>query len=61
MIIGGGISVAILGPIEISGYGSFDSILSSGLKAIIAIAMVVIWIYLLSKLKNWIFRKELSS
>ena len=60
IIIGGGISVVILGPIQFSGYGQFDAILSSGVKAIIAIAMVVIWIYILSKIKNWIFQKELE-
>jgi len=52
--------VVILGPIQISGYGQYDGILSSGVKAIIAIAMVVIWIYILSKIKNWIFQKELE-
>ena len=60
IIIGGGIAVVILGPIQISGYGQYDAILSSGVKAIIAIAMVVIWIYILSKIKNWIFQKELE-
>ena len=61
IIIGGGISVVILGPIQVSGYGQFDAIFSSGIKAIIAIVMVVIWIYILSKIKNWIFQKELES
>ena len=61
IIIGGGISVAILGPIQISGYGNLDAILSSGVKAIIAILMVVLWIFILSKIKNWIFQKELKS
>jgi mannose/fructose/N-acetylgalactosamine-specific phosphotransferase system component IIC len=60
IIIGGGIAVVILGPIQISGYSQYDSILSSGIKAIIAIAMVVIWIFILSKIKNWIFQKELE-
>ena len=60
IIIGGGISVAILGPIQISGYGTLDGILSSGIKAIIAILMVVLWIFILSKIKNWIFQKELN-
>ncbi len=60
IIIGGGIAVVILGPIQISGSGQYDAILSSGIKAIIAIAMVVIWIYILSKIKNWIFQKELE-
>jgi len=60
IIIGGGIVVTILGPITISGYGEFDYILSSGLKAVVAIVLVIFWILLLSKFKNWIFRKKLN-
>ena len=60
ILIGGGVAVVILGPFQISGFGEFDLILSSGSKAIIAIAMVIIWIFLLSKIKNWIFQTELN-
>lgn len=59
-MIGGGLAVVILGPFQISGFGELDSILTSGSKAIIAIGMVIIWIFLLSKIKNWIFQKELN-
>ena len=61
IIVGGGILVVILGPLSITGYGDFNLILTSGIKAIIAIILVVIWILILSKLKNWIFRKEIKS
>lgn len=61
IIAGGGILVTILGPFSISGYGNFDLLLTSILKAIIAIILVVIWILVLSKLKNWIFKKEIKS
>jgi hypothetical protein len=60
IIVGGGIIVTILGPISISGYGEFDQFIGSVIKGIIAIILVVIWILILSKLKNWIFKKELS-
>ena len=60
IILGGGIAVAILGPISVSGYGEFDMILSSIIKAIIALIMVVAWIFILSKIKNWIFQKQLK-
>jgi len=59
ILTGGGILVAILGPFSISGYGDFDLLLTSIVKAIIAIILVVIWILVLSKLKNWIFKKEI--
>ena len=61
IIIGGELAVLILGPISVSGYGEFNWIISSGIKAIVAIAMVVVWIFILSKVKNWIFQKELKS
>ena len=61
IIAGGGILVAILGPFSISGYGDLDLLLTSILKAIIAIILVIVWILVLSKLKNWIFKKEIKS
>ncbi|MCV0400187.1 MAG: hypothetical protein K5785_09390 [Nitrosarchaeum sp.] len=59
ILLGGGIVVVVLGPISISGYGEMDWLLSSGIKAVIAIILVITWILILSKLKNWIFRKEI--
>lgn len=61
IIAGGGILVTIMGPFSISGYGDLDLLLTSILKAIIAIILVVIWVLVLSKLKNWIFKKEIKS
>ncbi|QUC64293.1 hypothetical protein NsoK4_07635 [Nitrosopumilus sp. K4] len=61
ILIGGGIVVMILGPISITGFGDLNWFLSSAIKAVIAIILVVIWILILSKLKNWIFKKEVSS
>ena len=61
ILLGGGILVTILGPLSISGFGQLDLFISSFIKAIIAIVLVVVWILILAKLKNWIFRKEISS
>jgi len=60
IIGGGGVLVMILGPLTISGYGDFDFLIASIIKAIIAIILVIIWILILSKLKNWIFKKEIK-
>jgi len=60
MIIGGGILVVTVAPISISGYGDLDMILSSGLKAIIAIILVIVWILILSKMKKAIFHRMLK-
>ena len=61
ILIGGGIVVTILGPIEVKGYGDANWFIGSVIKAIIAIILVVIWILILSKMKNWIFKKEIKS
>ena len=60
MILGGGILILTIAPISISGYGDLDMILSSGLKAIIAIILVIVWILILSKMKKAIFHKMLK-
>lgn len=61
IIVGGGIVVTILGPISVTGYGELNWFIASVIKAVIAIILVVIWILILSKLKNWIFKKEIKS
>ncbi len=61
MLAGGGIVVTLLGPITISGFGEFNWLIASIIKAVIAIVLVVIWILILLKLKNLIFRKGLKS
>ncbi|WP_420544638.1 hypothetical protein [Nitrosopumilus sp.] len=61
ILIGGGIMVTVLGPISVSGFGDLDWLISSGIKAIIAVILVILWILILSKLKNWIFKKEINS
>ena len=60
IIIGGGIMVVLLGPFSIQQFGNFHWIIASGIKVTVALVLVVIWILILSKLKNWIFKKELK-
>ena len=60
IILGGGIIVVLLGPFSIQQFGNFHWIITSGIKVTIALLLVVIWILILSKLKNWIFKKELK-
>ena len=61
IIIGGGIAVVILAPITISGFGDFDLIFSSAIKAVISIGLVITWVFILSKVKNWIFHSQLKN
>ena len=60
IILGGGIIVVLLGPFTIQQFGNFHWIIASGVKVTIALLLVIIWILILSKLKNWIFKKELK-
>lgn len=60
ILVGGGIVVVLLGPIEISGFGESDRIIKSGIQVVIAVILVIIWILVLSKIKNWIFHKQLK-
>lgn len=60
ILLGGAIAVMILGPISISGFGSLDLLVTSVIKAVTAIILVILWILILSKLKNWIFKKEIG-
>ena len=61
ILVGGGIMVTVLGPISVSGFGVLNWLISSGIKAVIAVVLVILWILILSKLKNWIFKKEINS
>ncbi len=60
MLIGGGIAVIILGPISITGFGELNGMISSGIKGLVAIVLVVLWIITLSKVKNKIFQKQIK-
>ena len=60
IIIGGGIMVVLLGPFSIQQFGDFHWIITSGTKVSIALGLIIIWILVLSKLKNYIFKKELK-
>jgi len=53
--------VVLLGPFTIQQFGEFHWIVASGIKVVVALILVIIWILILSKLKNWIFKKELNS
>lgn len=61
ILVGSGIVVVLLGPIEISGFGESDRIIKSGIQVVIALILVIIWILVLSKIKNWIFHKQLKT
>ena len=60
ILLGGGIMVTLLGPFSIQQFGDFNWILASGIKVTIALVLVTVWILILLKLKNWMFKKEIK-
>jgi len=61
LIFGGGIVVIVLGPINVTGFSDLNQVISSGIKAITAIILVIIWILILFKIRNRIFHEEIKS
>lgn len=61
IIAGGGLLVLTIAPISIHGFGKYSEFLDSGIKAIIAVFLVVVWIFIMSKIKNWIFHKQIRN
>ena len=61
MLVGGGLLVLFIGPLSFAGNIEIDPILNSAIKVIIALALIFVWILILTKVKNWIFKKQLKS
>ena len=61
IIIGGGLMVVFIGPLSFSGDGDLDPLINSGVKVLIAMILIFIWVLALLKIKNWIFRKIVNS
>lgn len=60
IIAGGWLVVLILPHLSIQGFGKMDGIIDSIVKAGIALVLVVVWILVMSKVKNWIFHKQIG-
>ena len=61
MLIGGGIMVLVIGPFSLSSIGDVDPIIVSGIKVGIALVLIFIWVFTLTKVKNWIFKTDVKS
>jgi hypothetical protein len=64
IIVGGGLLVVFSSMISIQGSVTIDTLevkYASLGKAAIAIILVIIWIYVLTKVKNWIFHKKMTN
>ena len=61
MLIGGGLMVLVIGPFSLSSMGDVDQIIVSGVKVGIALVLIFIWVFTLTKIKNWIFKSQVKS
>ena len=61
MLIGGGLMVLIIGPFSLGSIGDVDPIIVSGIKVGIALVLIFVWIFILTKVKNWIFKSQVKS
>ena len=59
ILTGGGIVVELVGPISLS--EDIEPIITSGVKVSLAIFLIFIWIFTLTKIKNWIFKSQIKS
>ena len=61
MLIGGGLMVLVIGPFSLGSIGDVDPIIVSGIKVGIALVLIFIWVFTLTKVKNWIFKTDVKS
>ena len=60
MLIGGGLMVLVIGQFSFS-IEDVDPIIVSGIKVGIALVLIFIWVFTLTKVKNWIFKSQVKS
>jgi len=59
ILTGGGIVVELVGPISLS--EDIEPIITSGVKVSLAMFLIFIWVFTLTKIKNWIFKSQIKS
>jgi len=60
ILIGGGLMVTIIGPFSLGGIGNINPIILSGIKVGIALVLIFVWVFTLTKVKNWIFKTDVK-
>ena len=61
MLIGCGLMVLIIGPFSLGSIEDIDPMILSGVKVGIALVLIFIWVFTLTKIKNWIFKSQVKS
>ena len=60
ILIGGGLIVTIIGPFSLGSIGNINPIILSGNKVGVALVLIFVWIFTLTKIKNWIFKTDVK-
>jgi len=61
ILVGGGLITLIIGPFSLGSIEGVDPIILSGIKVGIALVLIFVWIFILTKVKNWIFKSQVKS
>ena len=61
MLAGGGLLILLIGPLSLVSDSDVDPILDSIIQVIIALILIFIWVLTLTKVKNWLFQKQIKS
>ena len=61
ILVGGGLITLIIGPFSLGSIEGIDPIILSGIKVGIALVLIFVWVFTLTKIKNWIFKTDVKS
>ena len=61
MLVGGGLMTLIIGPLSLGSIEGIDPIIFSGIKVGLALVLIFVWIFILTKVKNLIFKSQVKS
>jgi len=61
ILVGGGVMALLVGPISFRDYVDIDPLINSGAKVILSLFLIFIWVFILTKVKNWIFKTQIKS
>jgi hypothetical protein len=61
ILVGGGLMTLVIGPFSLGSIGGIDPMILSGIKVGLALVLIFIWVFTLTKIKNWIFKSQVKS
>ena len=60
ILVGGGLMALVIGPFSLGSIEGINPIILSGIKVGIALVLIFVWIFTLTKVKNWIFKTDVK-